>query len=485
MSVEAPRTTLRWDYAPAPESRDSASLRDRYDLFVGGEFVAPGDGTRVQTINPANEEPLAEVAFAGPKDVARAVEAARAAAPRWQKLPPLERGKYLFRIARLIQERARELAVVESLDGGKPIRESRDVDVPLAAQHFFSYAGWADKLQYALSGRAHEPRGVVGQVVPWNFPLLMAAWKLAPALATGNTAVLKPAETTPLTALLLAEICQEADLPAGVVNILTGDGSAGAELVRSGLDKVAFTGSTAVGKEIQRALAGTGTGLTLELGGKSANIVFEDAALDQAVEGIIEGIFFNQGHVCCAGSRLLLQESVAEEVTRKLWARMERLRVGDPLDKNTDVGAINSAAQLARISELVDEGEREGATRRSVACALPETGYWFPPTLFLDVAPANRIAVEEIFGPVVSVTTFRTPAEAVERANNSAYGLAAGVWTDNGSKAFEVASALRAGVVWQNTYNRFDPTAAFGGYKESGFGREGGPSGLLPYVRLT
>ena len=326
---------------------------------------------------------------------------------------------------------------------------------------------------------------MVGQVVPWNFPLLMAAWKLAPALATGNTAVLKPAETTPLTALLLAEICQEAELPDGVVNIVTGDGAAGAALVRSDVDKVAFTGSTAVGKEIQRALAGSGTGLTLELGGKSANIVFEDAALDQAVEGIIEGIFFNQGHVCCAGSRLLLQESVADEVVRKLWARMERLRVGDPLDKNTDVGAINSAAQLARISELVDEGEREGATRRSITCALPETGYWFPPTLFLDVAPANRIAVEEIFGPVVSVTTFRTPKEAIERANNSAYGLAAGVWTDNGSKAFEVACALRAGVVWQNTYNRFDPTAAFGGYKESGFGREGGPAGLLPYVRLT
>ncbi len=331
------------------------------------------------------------------------------------------------------------------------------MDVPLAAAHFFSYAGWADKLPYALGGRAHEPRGVVGQVVPWNFPLLMAAWKLAPALACGNTAVLKPAETTPLTALLLAEICQEAELPDGVVNIVTGDGAAGAALVRSDVDKIAFTGSTAVGKEIQRALAGTGTGLTLELGGKSANIVFEDAALDQAVEGIIEGIFFNQGHVCCAGSRLLLQESVAEEVVRKLWARMERLRVGDPLDKNTDVGAINSAAQLARISELVDEGEREGATRRSITCALPETGYWFPPTLFLDVAPANRIAVEEIFGPVVSVTTFRTPKEAVERANNSAYGLAAGVWTDNGSKAFEVASALRAGVVWQNTYNQLRP----------------------------
>ena len=439
----------------------------------------------MQTINPATEEPLAEVAFAGPKDVARAVEAARAAAPGWQALPPLERGKYLFRIARLIQERARELAIVESLDGGKPIRESRDVDVPLAAAHFFSYAGWADKLQYALGGRAHEPRGVVGQVVPWNFPLLMAAWKLAPALATGNTAVLEAGRDDAADRAAAGRDLPGGRPPAGVVNIVTGDGSAGSALVRSGVDKVAFTGSTAVGKEIQRALAGTGTGLTLELGGKSANIVFEDAALDQAVEGIIEGIFFNQGHVCCAGSRLLLQESVADEVVRKLWARMERLRVGDPLDKNTDVGAINSAAQLARISELVDEGEREGATRRSVACALPETGYWFPPTLFLDVAPANRIAVEEIFGPVVSVTTFRTPAEAVERANNSAYGLAAGVWTDNGSKAFEVASALRAGVVWQNTYNRFDPTAAFGGYKESGFGREGGPTGLLPYVRLT
>ncbi len=479
------RSALKWDYAPAPESRDAASLKKRYELFIDGEFRAPKDGTRVQTINPSNEEPLAEVAFAGPKDVERAVAAARAAAPKWRALPPLERGKYLFRIARLIQERARELAVVESLDGGKPIRESRDVDIPLAAAHFFSYAGWADKLQYAFAGRDFEPRGVVGQVVPWNFPLLMAAWKVAPALATGNTTVLKPAETTPLTALLLAEICQEAELPPGVVNIVTGDGAAGAELVRSGLDKIAFTGSTAVGKEIQRALAGSGTGLTLELGGKSANIVFEDAALDQAVEGIIEGIFFNQGHVCCAGSRLLLQESVAEEVTRKLWARMERLRVGDPLDKNTDVGAINSAAQLARIEELVTEGEREGATRRSVTCALPETGYWFPPTLFLDVAPANRIAVEEIFGPVVSVTTFRTPQEAVERANNSAYGLAAGVWTDNGSKAFQVAGQLRAGVVWQNTYNKFDPTAAFGGYKESGFGREGGPAGLLPYVKVT
>src|SRR3954464_7155140 len=478
------RATLQWDYAPAPESRDAARLKPSYDLFIGGEFSAPQDGTRVATTNPANEEPLAEVAFAGPQDVARAVEAARVAAPGWAKLAPLERGKYLFRIARLIQERARELAIVETLDGGKPIRESRDVDVPLAAAHFFSYAGWADKLQYAFAGRPFAPRGVVGQVVPWNFPLLMAAWKLAPALACGNTAVLKPAETTPLTALLLGEIIEEAGLPDGVVNIVTGDGSAGAALVRADVDKVAFTGSTAVGKEIQRALAGRGTGLTLELGGKSANIVFEDAALDQAVEGIIEGIFFNQGHVCCAGSRLLLQESVAEEVVRKLWARMERLRVGDPLDKNTDVGAINSAAQLERIEALVEEGERGGATRRSISCPLPEHGYWFAPTLFLDVAPANRIAVEEIFGPVVSVTTFRTPAEAVERANNSAYGLAAGVWTVDGAKAFQVAGKLRAGVVWQNTYNKFDPTAAFGGYKESGFGREGGPAGLLPYLKV-
>src|SRR3954454_7927906 len=479
------RTALQWDYAPAPESRDAAPLRESYDLFIDGAFVAPGDGTRVETINPATEEPLASVAFAGAGDVARAVAAARAAAPKWAATAPLERGKYLFRIARLIQERARELAIVESLDGGKPIRESRNVDVPLAAAHFFSYAGWADKLGYALGGREWPPRGVVGQIIPWDLPLLMAAWQLAPALALGRTAGLKAAETTPLTALLLAEIFQEAELPEGVANIVTGDGTAGAGLVRGeGIDKVAFTGSTAVGKDIQRALTGLPNALTLELGGKSANIVFEDGALDHAVEGIIEGIFFNQGHVCCAGSRLLLQESVADEVLRKLWERMERLRVGDPLDKNTDVGAINSREQLDRIEALVAEGEREGATRRSISCALPDAGYWFPPTLFTDVAPANRIAVEEIFGPVVSVTTFRTPAEAIERANNSAYGLAAGVWTDNGAKAFEVAGALRAGVVWQNTYNRFDPTAAFGGYKESGFGREGGPSGLLPYVRL-
>src|SRR3954451_11299187 len=438
------RSALQWDYAPAPESRDAAPLKPRYDLFIGGSFVAPVDGTVVTTINPATEEPLAEVAFAGEGDVARAVSAAREASRGWAALPPLERGKYLFRIARLMQERARELAIVETLDGGKPIRESRDVDVPLAAAHFFSYAGWADKLSYAFAGRSFAPRGVVGQVVPWNFPLLMAAWKLAPALACGNTAVLKPAETTPLTALLLAEICLEAGLPDGVVNVIAGDGSAGAALVRSEVDKVAFTGSTAVGKEIQRALAGSRTGLTLELGGKSANIVFEDAALDQAVEGIIEGIFFNQGHVCCAGSRLLLQESVAEELTRKLWARMERLRVGDPLDKNTDVGAINSAAQLARIASMVDAGEREGATRRSVSCELPERGFWFAPTLFTDVAPAHRIAVEEIFGPVVSVLTFRTQAEAIEKANATAYGLAAGVWTDKGSRALAVARGLKA-----------------------------------------
>jgi aldehyde dehydrogenase (NAD+) len=389
-------------------------------------------------------------------------------------------------VARLIQERARELAVVESMDGGKPIRESRDVDVPLAAAHFFHYAGWADKLSYGMSGRAVEPLGVAAQIVPWNFPLLMAAWKLAPALACGNTAVLKPAETTPVTALLLAEIVQEAELPPGVVQIIPGNGAAGATLVRRpDIDKVAFTGSTAVGKDIQAALAGRGISLTLELGGKSANIVFEDAALDQAVEGIVNGIFFNQGHVCCAGSRLLIQESVADAVVSKLWDRMGRLRVGDPLDKNTDVGAINSREQLERITSLVASGEEEGAVRRSVACELPGRGFWFAPTLFTDVAPAHRIAVEEIFGPVVSVLTFRTQAEAIEKANSTPYGLAAGIWTDKGSKAFEVAAALQAGVVWQNTYNHFDPSAAFGGYKESGFGREGGMAGLRPYLRVA
>jgi aldehyde dehydrogenase (NAD+) len=485
MTVAPERLATSWDYAPAPEATDHIRLADRYELFVGGAWQPPAEGAYAPTVNPATEQPLAEVAQAGAADVDRAVAAARAALPAWRALPALERGKYVFRIARLIQERARELAIVETLDGGKPIRESRDVDVPAAAAHFFSYAGWADKLAYALGGRDVEPMGVVGQIVPWNFPLLMAAWKLAPALACGNTAVLKPAETTPLTALLLAEIMQEAELPEGVVSIITGDGSAGAALVRHpDVDKIAFTGSTDVGKDIQAALAGRDVGLTLELGGKSANIVFEDAAIDQAVEGIVDGIFFNQGHVCCAGSRLLLQESIADEVIARLWRRMERLRLGDPLDKNTDVGAINSAAQLDRIEALVSEGEREGATRRTVACALPERGYWFAPTMFTDVAPVNRVAIEEIFGPVVTVMSFRTDAEAIEKANNTAYGLAAGVWTDKGSRAFAISQKLRAGTVWQNTYNRFDPTSAFGGYRESGFGREGGPAGLRPYLRV-
>jgi aldehyde dehydrogenase (NAD+) len=480
------RTSIVWDYSPAPESVDHVRLRDRYGMFVDGDFRDPVDGRYVPTINPATEEPLAEIAFAGPEDVLAAVESARAAAPKWAALAPLERGKYLFRIARLIQERARELAVVETMDGGKPLRESRDVDIPLAAAHFFHYAGWADKLSYGVASREVAPLGVVGQIVPWNFPLLMAAWKLAPALACGNVAILKPAETTPLTALLLAEIAQEAELPPGVISIVAGDGTTGAALVRApDIDKIAFTGSTSVGRDIQAALAGTNTPLTLELGGKSANIVFEDASLDQAVEGIVNGIFFNQGHVCCAGSRLLIQESVRDEVITKLWQRMRRLRVGDPLDKNTDVGAINSAEQLERIEALVAAGEAEGASRRTIDCELPERGYWFAPTLFTEVSPAHRIAVEEIFGPVVSVLTFRTQAEAIEKANNSRYGLAAGIWTDKGAKAFEVAGALQAGVVWQNTYNHFDPTAAFGGYKESGFGREGGPAGLRPYLRIA
>ncbi len=481
------RTALHWDYAPAPEATDHVRLAARYEPFIDGQFVEPADGgAGRETINPASEERLAEVGFAGDADIDLAVSAARRALPRWGALAPLERGKYLFRIARLIQERARELAIVESMDGGKPIREARDIDIPLAAAHFFYYAGWADKLRHVTAGRPSAPRGICAQIVPWNFPLLMAAWKLAPALAAGNVAILKPAETTPLTALLLAEICQEAELPRGVVAVLPGDGATGATLVRHpGIDKVAFTGSTAVGRDIQAALAGSDVGLTLELGGKSANIVFEDASIDQAVEGIVSGIFFNQGHVCCAGSRLLVQESVREEVVEKLWSRMQRLRIGDPLDKNTDIGAINSAEQLARIQELVACGELEGARRRTINGPLPERGYWFAPTLFTDVSPVHRIAVEEIFGPVLSVLTFRTQAEAVEKANASVYGLAAGIWTDKGAKAFEVAGALRSGVVWQNTYNRFDPTAAFGGYRESGFGREGGPSGLLPYLRVS
>jgi aldehyde dehydrogenase (NAD+) len=483
MTATPERTRLRWDYSPAPESADHVRLRDSYGLFLDGKFTAASGGA-AKTINPATEEAIADVAVADATDIERAVESARAAQAKWAALPALERGKYLFRIARLIQERARELAVVETMDGGKPIRESRDIDIPLAAAHFFHYAGWADKLAYGAQGRKAKPLGVVAQIVPWNFPLLMAAWKLAPALACGNAAILKPAETTPLTALLLAEICQEAELPPGVVSILTGDGATGAGLVRAeGIDKVAFTGSTAVGKDIQTALAGRDVSLTLELGGKSANIIFEDASLDQAVEGIVQGIFFNQGHVCCAGSRLLVQESVADVVTEKLWERMQKLRLGDPLDKNTDVGAVNSGEQLERIESLVAAGEEEGAVRRTVVCEMPERGHWFAPTMFTEVSPVHRIAVEEIFGPVVSVLTFRTQAEAIEKANNSRYGLAAGIWTDKGGKAFEVARALQAGVVWQNTYNHFDPTAAFGGYKESGFGREGGAAGLLPYLR--
>jgi aldehyde dehydrogenase (NAD+) len=472
-------------YAPAPESTAVVSIADTYDLYIGGRFVPARSGERLVTVNPATEEPLAEVAVAGPEDVDAAVQAARDAFPGWAALPGSERAKYVFRIARLVQERSRELAVLETLDGGKPIKESRDVDVPLAAAHFFYYAGWADKLEYAFPGRVARPLGVAGQVIPWNFPLLMAAWKLAPALATGNTCVLKPAETTPLSALLLAQIVEEAGLPPGVVNIVTGAGPTGAAVVaHPGVDKVAFTGSTEVGKAIQRAVAGSGKRLTLELGGKAANIVYEDAALDQAVEGIVNGIWFNQGHVCCAGSRLLVQESVAGVVLDKLRDRLQTLRVGDPLDKNTDLGAINSAAQLAKINELVESGVAEGAELYQPACELPDRGYWFAPTVFTGVSQSHRIAREEIFGPVLSVLTFRTPAEAVEKANNTPYGLSAGVWTEKGSKILWTADRLRAGVVWANTFNRFDPASPFGGFQESGFGREGGLAGLAPYAEL-
>ncbi len=474
-----------WDYAPAPESRDIARLRTSYGMFVDGDFSA-GAGESFKTVNPATEEVLAEVAEAGPADVDRAVAAARRAQDKvWGPMRPAERGKYLFRIARIIQERSRELAVLESLDNGKPIREARDVDLPLVAAHFFYYAGWADKLSYAGFGPDPQPLGVAGQVIPWNFPLLMAAWKLAPALATGNTCVLKPAETTPLTALVLAEICQQADVPPGVVNVLPGAGETGKTLVtHPGVDKVAFTGSTDVGKLIARQLAGTRKKLTLELGGKAANVVFDDAPLDQAVEGIVNGIFFNQGHVCCAGSRLLVQESVAAELLDKLKHRLATLRLGDPLDKNTDIGAINSAEQLAKIRELADVGDAEGAQRWSPPCQLPDHGFWFPPTLFTGVSQAHRIAREEIFGPVLSVLTFRTPDEAVEKANNTPYGLSAGVWTDKGSLILWMAQRLRAGVVWANTFNRFDPASPFGGFKESGFGREGGRHGLEAYLDL-
>jgi aldehyde dehydrogenase (NAD+) len=476
--------TPTWEYAPAPEARDIVALRSSYGLFIDGTFTDPVDGTSFKTANPATEEVLAEVAEAGAADVDRAVAAARRAYDEvWGPMAPAERAKYLYRIARIIAERARELAVLESLDNGKPIRESRDVDVPLAAAHFFHYAGWADKLAYAGFGPDPRPLGVAGQVIPWNFPLLMAAWKLAPALAAGNTCVLKPAETTPLSALLLAEICQQADLPLGVVNIVTGAGETGAGIVaHPGIDKVAFTGSTEVGKAIQRQVAGTGKKLTLELGGKAANVVFDDAPIDQAVEGIVNGIFFNQGHVCCAGSRLLVQESVAEPLLDSLKRRLGTLRLGDPLDKNTDIGAINSSAQLAKITELATSGEAEGAQRWQPECTLPERGYWFPPTVFTGVSASHRIAREEIFGPVLSVLTFRTPNEAVEKANNTPYGLSAGVWTEKGSRILWTAQRLRAGVVWANTFNRFDPASPFGGYKESGFGREGGRHGLEAYL---
>ncbi|WP_024877915.1 aldehyde dehydrogenase family protein [Saccharomonospora piscinae] len=475
----------QWDYAPAPESRAVANLKPQYHPFIGGEFV-DGTGEPLKTLNPATEEVLAEVGTAGPSDVDNAVKAARKAYDRvWGPMPGAERAKYVFRLARLLQERARELAVLETLDNGKPIKESRDADVPTAAAHFFYHAGWADKLDHAGLGPDPRPLGVAGQVIPWNFPLLMLAWKVAPALATGNTVVLKPAETTPLTALVFAEICQQAGLPPGVVNVLPGAGDVGAAVVdHPGVNKVAFTGSTEVGKQIQRTVAGTGKRLTLELGGKAANIVFDDAPLDQAVEGIVNGIFFNQGHVCCAGSRLLVQESVADEVLEKLRARVTTLRLGDPLDKNTDIGAVNSAEQLARIRELADSGESEGAQRWTSPCPLPEKGYFFAPTVFSGVEQSMRIAREEIFGPVLSVLTFRTPDEAVAKANNTPYGLSAGVWTDKGSRILWMADKLRAGVVWANTFNRFDPAAPFGGYKESGFGREGGRTGLEAYLHV-
>ncbi|GAA4738377.1 aldehyde dehydrogenase family protein [Modestobacter marinus] len=476
--------TSLFEYAPAPESRSIVDIRPSYGLFVDGEFT-DGTGTPLKTVNPATEEVLSEVATGSDADVDRAVRAARRAFVKvWGPMRPADRGKYLFRIARLLQERAREFAVLETLDNGKPIRESRDVDVPLAAAHFFYHAGWADKLEHAGLGPAPRPLGVAGQVIPWNFPLLMLAWKIAPALATGNTVVLKPAETTPLTALLFAEICQQADLPPGVVNIVTGAGETGRAVIsHPDVDKVAFTGSTEVGRAIARAVAGTEKRLTLELGGKAANIVFDDAPIDQAVEGIVRGIFFNQGHVCCAGSRLLVQESVHDDVVAALQRRIGTLRVGDPMDKNTDLGAINSAEQLARIRELTAFGETEGATCWQPDGDLPDRGFWFKPTVFTDVSPAHRIARDEVFGPVLSVLTFRTPDEAVAKANNTTYGLSAGIWSEKGSRILKVTDQLRAGVVWANTFNEFDPTSPFGGYKQSGYGREGGRQGLAAYLR--
>lgn len=476
----------RWAYAPAPETTP-VRIKSRYELFIDGKFTPPAGGEYFPSINPSNEKKLAEISLASDSDVDRAVGAAkRAHAKTWGRMPGRERAKYLYRIARIIQERSRELAVLESMDGGKAIKESRDIDLPLVAAHFFYYAGWADKLGYAFPGRTAGPVGVAGQIIPWNFPLLMAAWKLAPALAAGNTCVLKPAETTSITAMHLAEIFQEAELPDGVVNIITGAGETGAALVNHPeIDKIAFTGSTEVGKRIAAALAGTGKKLTLELGGKAANIVFDDAPIEQAIEGIVAGIYFNQGHVCCAGSRLLVQEGIFNEVVRRLRDRIATLKVGDPLDKNTDIGAINSKPQLQKIQELVQSGVDDGAELVQSSCGVPSKGYWFRPSFFTGVTGAHRIAREEIFGPVLSVMTFRTPAEAIERANNTPYGLSAGIWTDKGSKIFKMAARVRAGIVWANTFNKFDPTSPFGGYKESGFGREGGVHGLLPYVNLS
>ena len=476
-----------WDYSPAPESTDHIQLKDQYDLFINGEFIPAVDRKYFDTINPSNEKKIAEVAEAGKADIEKAVDSAQKAYEKtWSKMHPKERGKYIYRIARLLQERAREFSVIETMDGGKPIRESRDVDVPLAAAHFFYHAGWADKLEYAFPGRVAKPLGVVGQIIPWNFPLLMASWKLAPALATGNTVVLKPAETTPLTAMKLAEIIQEADLPPGVVNIVNGAGETGKFLVNHGdINKIAFTGSTDVGKYIMKSVAGSGKKYTLELGGKAANIIFEDAPIDQAVEGIINAIFFNQGHVCCAGSRLYVQEGVADEVIAKLQKRMESLIVGDPLDKNTDIGAINSKMQLDKIKMYVKLGKDEGGKIHQTACSLPKKGYWFAPTIFTDVSQSNRIVQEEIFGPVLAIQTFRTVDEVITKANNSPYGLSGGVWTDKGSKIFKVTQDIRAGVIWANTFNKFDPSSPFGGYKESGVGSEGGIEGLSGYVNLV
>ena len=476
---------MTFEYAPALESTAVVKIKPEYGLFINGKFVPAKGGKTFTTINPATEETLTKVAFASSSDVDKAVAAARAAYSKvWSKMPAAERGKYLFRIARILQERAREFAVLETMDNGKPIRETRDIDIPLAASHFFYHAGWADKLEHAGMGSSPKPHGVVGQVIPWNFPLLMLSWKIAPALATGNTVVLKPAETTPLTALLFAEVCQQADLPPGVVNIITGDGSTGSAIVNHpDIDKIAFTGSTAVGKGIARAIAGTKKAATLELGGKGANIIYEDAPLDETVEGIISGIFFNQGHVCCAGSRLLVQENIHDEVIEKLKRRISMIRIGNPLDKNTDLGAINSSAQLTRINELANSGDLEGAERWSPACELPTKGFWYPPTIFTGVTQAHRIAQEEIFGPVLSVLTFRTPQEAIEKANNTPFGLSAGIWTDKGSRILWTAKHLKAGVIWANTFNKFDPASPFGGYKESGWGREGGRHGLAAYLK--